>query len=940
MKKKIIPISLILIGISGIVSTSVLLTSCKSNNDVNENPSIDDNTPVLPDDPNDSNNNDNNDGAKLNFDYFILPNVDETNISNRITNPFTKNDEVIKKYGSAPLPWKDEISKDDIINMFTYLCLAWKGITVNFGERKIDSNLFNDAFVEWCSKYHKYFPYKCFDNPVPVFKVRNDKKTLVFPGEFTYETLNTDEYINNTQWYIYELDWSNYEDIYQEGENRDYYLDFINRFFRCIQPNMTDVEKFYMCAGFMANWIKYCGNMYGPSYNENGCCADYANMYSFALQLLDIPAFPVACGYQGGAGAHEIVWVQLDLDGNGEKKWYATDLTWGDSDFLPYKGLLATDPWYDSKAWLLFDVAVDQFTTINSLTPGEKLYQQDISNNLFGSPWKTIGSNTSTIGKISYGTETNYTSKYFNYFTNKRGILDKSRNFYINGYTYYFQKNPYSSNGISLYKVKATKSSSPQEINIGLPKEYLNKFYFSNKGDYPPLLQQYGNKIFLLLNPEKSINSEYHRTILAINFDQENGIQWEQCKEFELPTSINNKYIYNFDIELDGTLRVDYGNDIYSSMDTEYFDLGQEFKNIATFNIENNNRPEDLNIAKNYFSALISMFRNGNNKDGFLSFQKRKEFYDFMDNQSEKNPFVSINNIYRKYIEIISTLNVSSGRLIYNRMLDDLYFKEEIGFKNFGFDFGNFRLFNNPVDMIGVSEVSTKFNIYYSPTKPNTIGDLDKFTKVVSEINRPYITINDLNDHGFSSGSGFYYIEIDKNGVKTNTNVCELKLTDNISNLVETQLHYYSDSEPNNTFSKITNFDETIYNWDSSKINFNFEIYLNHDLFSKNYEIYSMQLKHYNISNNISEVIISTDDFLNKYYDIRKNAYRGKISLDLPNENNHGIYYLEVISRNIYTNQLIESYSDFNFILSMNDYDNWNKDLWIDSINNILEKRL
>lgn len=357
------------------------------------------------------------------------------------------------------------------MNMFSYLCLYAKSICVSFGERRINTNLFNSAFVKWCSQYHKYFPYKCFDNPPPVFTSKSMDGKYTFPGSIDgsqgvdYNLINQDKFINKTEWYIDKLNWVNYENVYQDGTSRKEYIQFITQLFRCVQPKMTDVDKFFMTSMFIMNWIKYCGIMTGPSYNNRGPCADYANLQSLALQLLGVPAIPLQCGMQ--AAPHAIVWVYLDI-GFG-KKWYLSDLTFGDSGFEPYNGILASSPWINNKSWILTDIAPSQFVSIDEVTQnGTPAYQHDISNVLYGAPWPDIANSYNNtgipmIGEVSYGNQDNYVGRRnagigltsnFNYFTSTIGTLEKSRIFYINGKGYYFEKDSNSSHGIRLCELK------------------------------------------------------------------------------------------------------------------------------------------------------------------------------------------------------------------------------------------------------------------------------------------------------------------------------------------------------------------------------------------------------------------------------------------------------------------------------------------------------
>lgn len=887
-------------------------------------------------------------------DYFVLPNTDSNILENRITNPFTLNNEVIKKYGNAPLPWKSDssITKNDIVNMFSYLTLYAKGIKVKFGERKIEANLFADAFVEWMIQYRKYFPYKSFDNPPVHFIGINDK------GEYSSDIpswdLNTPRYINETTWYINEVYWNNFDEIYEHSTKQENYIRFINKLFRYVQPEMSDLEKLFLCINFTSNWLWYNNIMTDPPFDNGGVCADYANLLSFALSILDVPSFPIECGYQ--AASHAIVWTYLDLYGNGEKKWYATDTTAGDynnSKNSIYEGVAALALPNDQKGWFLFDVAVDQFTPINSLVPGSSDFQEDISNQLFGLPWSGIGNNTSSIGKASYGKINDYVSKYFDYLFTKKYTTAcfNSRNFYINGYSYYFSKNTNSSSGVSLYKRKLEINSPVTTVNIELPTQYANKFTFSKSDGnnyeytYPPLVQQFGNKILLLLNPAKSTNADYHRSILVID-TTEDGINWDSCREYAIPQmidgiNINQNYIFNMDVDLDGILRLDCGENYRnlnaSNLTTLYVDLGANFKKEVLFNKDNNNRQGDLLIAKQYYSSLISMYRIGENKNGFLPYQKRMEFYNFMNQEIEtsNNYYESIMRINAKYHEIADNILVYSVGAIPNKILDQTYVVLPETFRDYGFQFNNIEIYDSPEDMVGISYAHASYNVYFSTQKPTSVNDLTTFTKVVDGAKTPKVDEAILSSHGFSSGDGYYYVEIVTQDFTYQSNVCRLLVTKELDYYQGISFAFYSESVPGSAYTRITNYSDSVWNWYQDNIKFKIDVTVNPLLFPSKYE-YRLSLKKIDITTKECITVKNHEDF-SSLSNIN-GGIKGTLDLGIvPSESSHGIYFIEMAITNRETHETFKNYSKFQFILTQEDYYNWDKTIWINAIESYIK---
>lgn len=871
-----------------------------------------------------------------NVDYFVLPNSNSS-LENRITIPTTNNYDILNKYGNAPLPWKDdsEISENDLINMFNYLCMNMNSLTINFGARKIEANKVADAFCQWHIKYRKYFPYKFFNNPtiMMVGIDENGKRS----SEYKYSEINTDQYINKTKWYIYEIKWVNYEPIYYENEFQDGYINFINNFFKYVQPNMTDMEKFILSSNYVMNWLWYKEKGFGQGLVDNGgVCADYADLLSLCLSFLDVPAIPMVCGYQSPQ-MHEITWIYLDLNGDGNKKWYASDPTWADYDNINYfNGISAMALPYDSSQldWLLFDVAVNQFKPIDSTIVGNKNpYQHDISNLVFNLPWSNGGQNISSIGEISYGTTTNYLASNFEFLNNNRfnKTCQYSRSFYLNGYTYYFARNfSTNNNGVDLYKTKMQFNSAREKVAINLPKEFKDKFSFLATNDtsisYPPLVQQYGNKIVLLLNPNISNNINYQRSLLIIN-TSESEILWETAKEYFIPNDLlpNSKYIYNFDININGTIRFDCGNNFSSTNISNYetvdnIDLGNDFKSHFMLNENNFTRWGDIEVFSQYLSALIGMYKIGD-KPGYISINEKSKFYTDL-NKHQNSVFETAKYYSNLYENIKNKIMYNDQPILVNKKLNDVYFKTQYAFDNFGFSISNLVSIYDPKDMF-TNETNIKYNIYYSNNKDNG------FVLIKENSLYPKFDKNDLNNNNIDDPNGYYYIELVHGLAKYKTNVFELKIQEN-DYLIEPSINFYSDDQPNNINTKITNYNPRNIDWSYDALKYYFEINYNSSLFLNDYK-FDIKFQHINIDQpKVVKTILNNEYFLN--YD-KPSRISGKIDLEqTPNADNHGIYYLEVDVIDNNTNSLYKFYSDYIYILDERDYYSWDKIKWINAL--------
>lgn len=870
-----------------------------------------------------------------NVDYFVLPNSD-SNFENRITLPTTNNQDIINKYGKAPLPWKSdsEISEDDLINMFNYLCLGMNNLTINFGERKIEANKVADAFCQWHIKYRKYFPYKNFNNPtiMMIGIDENGKRS----SEYKYSEINTDQYINKTKWYIYEIKWVNYEPIYYENSFQDGYINFVSNFFKYVQPNMTDVEKFILSTNYVMNWLWYKEKGFGQGLVDNGgVCADYADLLSLCLSFLDVPAIPMVCGYQSPQ-MHEITWVYLDLNGDGNKKWYASDPTWADYDNVNnFNGISAMALPYDSSQldWLLFDVAVNQFKPIDSTISGNKNpYQHDISNLIFNLPWSNAGQNKSNIGNISYGSNSNYLASNFEFLNNNRfnQTCQYSRSFYLNGYTYYFARN-YSTNnnGVDLYRTKMQTNTTREKVSIDLDKNYKDKFTFLASNDtnvsYPPLVQQYGNKIILLLNPNISSNANYQRSLLVIN-TSDDQILWNTAKEYFIPNNLlpNSKYIYNFDVNLNGTVRFDYGNTFSNTNISNYetindIDLGNDFKANFSFSENNFTRWGDVEVFSQYLSSLIGMYKIGN-KPGLIPLEAKTNFYKEL-NIKKDSTFETAKYYYDLYNNLTNNIMHNDEPILVNKKLNDVYFKTKYAFDNFGFSISNLVSIYDPNDMF-VNETNVKYNIYYSTNKNGTF-------KLIKENSlNPTFNNDDLIKNNISDPNGYYFIELIHGKTTYKTNVFQLIIQED-DFLIEPRINFYSDDQPSNINTKITNYNPRNINWNYDPLKFYFEINYNSILFMNKYK-FDIKLQYINIDYpNQVKTIYDNNYFLN--YD-RNYRISGKLDLEqIPDSNNHGIYYLEVDvmdnSKNVY-----KFYSDYIYILDESDYYNWDKIKWINAL--------
>ena len=238
--------------------------------------------------------------------------------------------------------------------------IGWKNY--DFGKRMITSDKFSSTMAIWFRDYRRYFPYIITDNPGAVVIAKDINGN---PAALPYDKCNNDQDINKTDYYVTEFKIGNSSYLSMEGDIRDAYKEYMLKLTRGLRPNMTDLDKYMLAYWFTVGWLSY-GETIDPYLSHLGVCADYGNLFSLSLNVLGVDAMPMESKYDAPL-THQIVWSYMDIDGDGVKKWYGSNLTNGDSwgykdDFsstMPRKHV-------QMESRYLFDVAKSQFVTANN----------------------------------------------------------------------------------------------------------------------------------------------------------------------------------------------------------------------------------------------------------------------------------------------------------------------------------------------------------------------------------------------------------------------------------------------------------------------------------------------------------------------------------------------------------------------------------------------
>ncbi|MFV8483952.1 hypothetical protein [Mycoplasma sp. Z473B] len=245
----------------------------------------------------------------------------------RIVNPTTINlTNNSFNYGTVPLVRKsdNEITKEDLKDMFNYIVASNNIYEYDFGNRKINTNLLAYAYSEWFYKNWKYFPYYSVSNVSLKFEISQDKQCAL-----------------KIHRPLMAYDWQG-QSTYKESFNN-----FIKNGLSLIKPGMKDYDKAFVLWRYTSSYLEYILKDILISIEkavlfQSGVCANYAHLYSLLLNIAGVTAMPIVTGKgvvdpRYHSEAHEFVYIKLQLPNTNQSMWYLSDATWAKTSMLKYQ---------------------------------------------------------------------------------------------------------------------------------------------------------------------------------------------------------------------------------------------------------------------------------------------------------------------------------------------------------------------------------------------------------------------------------------------------------------------------------------------------------------------------------------------------------------------------------------------------------------------------
>ncbi|WP_426460907.1 hypothetical protein [Mycoplasma hafezii] len=320
------------------------------------------NKPVVPDDnqtnkPNEQPNPDNtqkpgndNSNNETNPKPDDKPNVGDTNQPDiEKPKPDTKpddNTQVIKNWGNVPLPHKldDQITKDDLIQMWDTMVSKRMTGDMNFGDRNISTNRVFDAYIEWITENWVKYPYFSPNSDLFTTSVKSNFITepdvpegAVTIPHSTYIP-NDENHINKTTWFVSTIVMNNVygEEWLTPGPSLDNLNRFVQNGLALIKDDMSDWDKVFALYNYITQYFYY--GTRGATFvsvinNATGVCKDYATAYAYLLNQAGLKAFPWETGHgKGGGVGHMVAYIYLPVDQNNNPTAFSSKRMWFDSD--------------------------------------------------------------------------------------------------------------------------------------------------------------------------------------------------------------------------------------------------------------------------------------------------------------------------------------------------------------------------------------------------------------------------------------------------------------------------------------------------------------------------------------------------------------------------------------------------------------------------------
>ncbi len=818
-----------------------------------------------------------------------------------------------KIWGNAPLPKipDNQITMEHLITMFDQFIGNKEMSALTFGKRMIDAKLVTNAFAKWITTRYVYFPYFAFSNPVIQFFLKDENGNRVWNSDIDIN--NSEQYYKT--YYIDQIGDSvlNYVDGWlSQGPLKNSFYEYINNFLDLIKYDMSDIDKVYTAYTYISDQIIYEGSLSlsASVYSNTGVCADYASLMALLCNLVGVPTLPMLTNYRQPQG-HEIVWVYIDLLGDGNKKWFGMDPTFAYRYGKGYNAQISFMPTKRLYENFLFNFHDEQFPDTSKMTEVERMHYN--YNFFFSAPFTTIWDNqmlatksNSSIPKTIYA-------------------LDNiSKPIYYDGYWYYMQADKNWEN-----KLMRSKFFNPSpEVVIDKNNLTENGFNISSD-DWAPFTNSYRDSfgykdnIVIASTKEGSLNKPDTIDFIIINL---------KTKEYKKIPTIEGYFDSSFSSHSDGfNFYIENGEIYYTTQVNDnwraktYNKVNLSKEEYALLNKTTDLKTELYNKILLY-RIYISTFLTSENGDrtNIIDKNAKRNFLDYLYELENKIKTNNINN----YEEILNNLDKQFNNLIpeilYIDMLklntlNDVYQYSKSSVESIGYLPLNKLLIVDDLYDFTVNNNNISYDIYYSKTKNGV------YKKVKSEtyLNTTGINVK-LSDLGTSSYDGFYYFEYYPYGLenhKVKSKIFEVQIVD--SKTLPDAEGLYTQIKRNTNYNS------------KSPIWFNNQIVLNFLLngMNKFQGKISGDLKYLNPE---SKQICILDSF-NIDSSISSSTFSKKWVIDKSSNNNHGIYWIEfnINSNDSYNNSNIKSFSNFFFHFTKNDIDNFDLNLWSELTNMI-----
>ncbi|QHG89428.1 transglutaminase-like domain-containing protein [Malacoplasma iowae] len=871
-------------------------------------------------------------------DYTLDPNTPEGQEENQqywITNPNTQNKYILNRWGNAPLPMKDNISKEEAYNYFTYVAINNQiGRSYTFGERKIETDWIANVYIEWLAKNWILYPWISFENhPAYFYTDKNDSTQ-----SFDYEILKKwegryPEYFEQNKFYIKKNKFSNSADfITIQSQQRDAYFEMIRLFLtNYYRPGMSDLDKTLAVFNFVMTYISYGdsnNDPYGVYMKHMGVCVHYSFTAAFLLNLIGVPSFMNLAGDlfshpDVGRPGHAVNWVWIDADNSGKKKWYIMDATY--SDYSAETTWPSAFILNDSQSWTYF------LEPVSDKLGGNIDYslKQNSFFEFLNGPWYSPFKNNDV--KISPNND--YLNSMGTYQNIKSGFGNKKNS---QSRPIWYNKNWYSmvienQNQIKFYK---TSMDNSQKENFDVPESVINELKGLGRLRYStPFAGTYNDWMaFSVFEKPDYMTETPLNNKWKIFFHNFNDTEWKDTKYLEIP----NEVLYTDDSGKQYKTDRAFFQTFFFDNDQiciEYSFKGTNGKTIGSV-IKRYDLPDEVKIqndkyldskvvenAKIYYKLIGNTHKIGVENQQ-ITLENKKTYNDYYNNFKSTNNYYNDVMTLKKYSDdfekslITGTKNLASG------VSSDIYLIDQNAFDEYGYYFDDinpgFDSFYNLSD--DQYNTTLKYDIYFSPNANGTYELLAK------DLYKPIIKKSYFKKYN-EKPDGKYYIKMhnhdDSLVFQTEPFYFAIAEDNNIVSVPEQPLISYTEQLTPYTPKGQTNyFDKFIYNWydQSYKLTLNYQW----SKINSNYDV-KVNLKRYDFKNKQLTTLKTWNDRLH-----REDYIIGKID-----DNNKGIYFMDIEVKYNNKPEIYHIYSSFMYMITKKDVDSNNFNEWVNLSNDL-----